>query len=103
MIVANDNIPQSSTVVGTGRVVPTNRMRSFMAKECMEPVGGYFLRVRGCDGEKYFVAAKVIRPESGYQTGAWIVEWHDSEKSAAEAVAPAWIYYQTHDYFGEAA
>jgi len=103
MIVANDNIPSEFAIVGTQRFLPSSHMRRFMAEECMEPVGGYFLRVTGNDRQKYFVAAKVPRDENGHQTGTWCVEWHTTERGAAKAVAPGWKYYETHDYFEDAA
>jgi hypothetical protein len=99
MIVANDNLPESVTIIGSMDVVKSSEIEEYFSKKYGEPRGGYFIKVKGADGKRYAVAAKCQFTEEVTDDGekfidrdGWAVEWHDSERSAAKTLKEGWEY-----------
>jgi len=99
MIVANDNLPESVTIIGSMDVVKSSEIEGYFSEKFGEPRGGYFIKVKGSDGKRYAVAAKCQFTEEVADDGeplidrdGWAVEWHDSESSAAKALKEGWEY-----------
>lgn len=100
------DLPDSFNINGNN--VSYAMVKSHIEEVFGEPISGFVIECRGCDGGTYYAAARIIfeqdeKDRFDWHRSGWDVEFYSTRKSAARVLQTGWRRVFVNDGYEDAA